>query len=386
MSDKRHRREGQRSERLPEDMGGASGLAQGSADIADLRLQAGELRRRCAETERQLDELQGTAERLRAVFEGSPVAIAEIDRDDRVRMWNPAAERMFGWLAEEVVGGPAPHVPVDRRAELAEFPRLVEVGVPVTGVETVRTRKDGSRVDVEISVAPILDPNGAIASYIAVYSDITERKRHERELQASRARIVQAADAERKRLERNLHDGAQQRLVCVLLALRAGTARLEADPAASKEILEGGTEELAAAMADLRELARGLHPALLTQRGLAPAIRLLADRSPVLVDVGTIPEERFPEPVEAAAYYVVAEALTNVARYSRASKVTVDVGLDGGLAVVDVRDDGVGGADPDTGSGLRGLADRVEALSGRLSVDSPAGVGTRLRAEIPVSP
>jgi PAS domain S-box-containing protein len=377
--------ERQPSTRLPDDTGRTPGPSA-STDIADLQRQARELRRHCVEAERHLEELRGSEERLRAIIEGSPVAIAEIDRDDLVRIWNPAAERLFGWLAEEVVGRPAPHVPIERTDELATFPRMVESGVPVTGIETVRARKDGSLVDVEISVAPILDPAGAIVSYIAVYSDITERKRQERELQASRARIVQAADAERKRLERNLHDGAQQRLVCVLLALRAGTARLEADPVASKEILEGGTEELAEAMADLRELARGLHPALLTQRGLAPAIRLLADRSPVLVDVGALPEERLPEPVEAAAYYVVAEALTNVARYSQASKVSVDVGVDGRLATVDVCDDGVGGADPGTGSGLRGLADRVEALSGRLSVESPAGAGTRLRAEIPVSP
>jgi PAS domain S-box-containing protein len=377
--------ERQPSTRLPDDTGHVPGPTA-SADITDLQRQAGELRRLCVEAERHLEELRGSEERLRAIIEGSPVAIAEIDCDDLVRIWNPAAERMFGWLAEEVVGRPAPHVPIERTDELATFPRMVESGVPVTGVETVRARKDGSLVDVEISVAPILDPAGAIVSYIAVYSDITERKRQERELQASRARIVQAADAERKRLERNLHDGAQQRLVCVLLALRAGTARLEADPVASKEILEGGTEELAEAMADLRELARGLHPALLTQRGLAPAIRLLADRSPVLVDVGALPEERLPEPVEAAAYYVVAEALTNVARYSQASKVSVDIGVDDRFAIVDVRDDGVGGADPGTGSGLRGLADRVEALSGRLSVESPAGAGTRLRAEIPVSP
>jgi signal transduction histidine kinase len=218
---------------------------------------------------------------------------------------------------------------------------------------------------------------------MSVFRDITERKRHERELQASRARIVQAGDAERRRLERNLHDGAQQRLVSISLALRRAQARLESDPAEAREVLDGASDELALAMEELRELARGLHPAILTQRGLGAAVRVLADRAPLPVEIAALPDDRLPEPVEAAIYYLVAEALTNVAKYAQASAAVVEITLQNGSAIVAISDDGIGGAAPADGSGLRGLADRVEALAGQLEVESPPGAGTRLKAEIP---
>jgi signal transduction histidine kinase len=198
------------------------------------------------------------------------------------------------------------------------------------------------------------------------------------ELAASRARIVQAGDAERRRLERNLHDGAQQRLVSLALRLRLA-ARRHPDDAD----LEHAGEELAHALQELRELARGIHPAVLTERGLEPALRALADRAPVPVELEVELDARLPDPVEAAAYYVVAEALTNVAKYARASLVRVRVTRAADEALLEVADDGAGGADPAGGSGLRGLADRVEALGGRLEIESPPGAGTRLRAAIP---
>jgi PAS domain S-box-containing protein len=203
------------------------------------------------------------------------------------------------------------------------------------------------------------------------------------ELVVSRARIVQAADAERRRLERNLHDGAQQRLVGLSLSLRLAHAALLRSPDDAKQLLERSMEELAQALEDLRELARGIHPAILTDRGLEPALEALAARSPVPVDLET-PSERLPEPVEAAAYYVVSEALANVAKYARASEVAVRVARADGRVVIEVADDGVGGADPRSGTGLRGLADRLAALEGRLDVSSPSGEGTRIRAEIPL--
>jgi signal transduction histidine kinase len=212
--------------------------------------------------------------------------------------------------------------------------------------------------------------------------EITERKRQEEELRHSRKRLLQAGDAERRRLERNLHDGAQQRLVSLSLALRLAQAKLKADPDAASKLLSGASEELAQALEELRELARGIHPAVLSDRGLSAALEALAGRAPLPVEV-LAPEERLPPPVEAAAYYVVSEALTNVAKYAQASAVGVRVTRLNGSAVVEVADDGVGGADPLNGSGLRGLADRVEALDGRLHVESAPGRGTVIRAEIP---
>ncbi len=158
------------------------------------------------------------------------------------------------------------------------------------------------------------------------------------------------------------------------------------DPAAARAALTGAGDELALALAELRELARGLHPAVLTDRGLRAAVEMLAGRAPIPVEIAGMPGERLPEPVEAAAYYLIAEALTNVAKYAEASAVRVRVAVRDGRVLVEVSDDGVGGADAATGSGLRGLADRVEALGGSLAVESPAGAGTSLRAEIPVEP
>ena len=203
------------------------------------------------------------------------------------------------------------------------------------------------------------------------------------QLAASRARIVEAGDAERRRLERNLHDGAQQRFVALALDLTLLGATLEKDPPAARKTLTAAQDQLAQGLDELRELARGIHPAVLTDRGLGPALQALVRRSPVPVEITELPEDRMDGPIEAAAYYVVAEAITNVAKYARATHVTVTVGRSSGLATLTVSDDGVGGADATLGTGLRGLADRLEALDGHLHVDSPPGRGTRVRAEIP---
>ena len=204
------------------------------------------------------------------------------------------------------------------------------------------------------------------------------------QLTASRARIVQAGDAERRRLERNLHDGAQQRFVSLALGLRLAQSQLAADPGAAAELLARASEELALGLEELRELARGIHPAVLTDRGLAAAVEALATRATLPVELTGLPSERLPEPIEAAAYYVVAESLANVAKYAAASQAQVDLARDDGVLVVEVSDDGLGGADPGKGSGLRGLTDRVEALGGRLQVSSERGLGTTVRAELPL--
>ena len=203
------------------------------------------------------------------------------------------------------------------------------------------------------------------------------------ELRASRARIVEAGYAERRRVERDLHDGAQQRLVALTMSLRLVRSKLDSDPAGAAELLDEALGELGEATVELRELARGIHPAVLTDRGLGAALAGLADRSPVPVEIAETPAERLPTGVESATYFVIAEALTNVARYAKADGATVRVARRNGAVEIEVADDGVGGADPAAGSGLRGLEDRVAALDGELAIESPRGGGTRVRARIP---
>jgi signal transduction histidine kinase len=206
------------------------------------------------------------------------------------------------------------------------------------------------------------------------------------QLRESRARIVEAGDTERRRLERNLHDGAQQRLVALALALGLAQSKVEQDPAGTVELLGAAREELTEALAELRELARGIHPAVLTERGLEYALRTLVERAPVEVAIDLQLEERPPPAVEAAAYYVVAEALANIGKYAQASSALVSVVSDGERLQVTVRDDGVGGADPSQGSGLRGLDDRVQAFGGWLRVTSRRDEGTEVHAELPLQP
>jgi signal transduction histidine kinase len=204
-----------------------------------------------------------------------------------------------------------------------------------------------------------------------------------RKLAASRARIVEAGDIERQRLERNLHDGAQQRLVSLALELRLVRASLRRDPTSAEARLTKAEGELGQALDELRELARGIHPAVLTDRGLAAALQAMAERASLPVELTRVPEDRLPDSIEAAIYYLVAEAITNVTKYAQATQASVAVERSNDIATVVVSDDGVGGAEPNSGSGLVGLADRVEALGGRLRIDSPAGRGTRITAEIP---
>ncbi len=203
------------------------------------------------------------------------------------------------------------------------------------------------------------------------------------ELRQSRERMVEIGVEERRRLERDLHDGAQQRLVSMALNMRLARTKLRDDPAAAEQLLDSAGVELDAALEELRELARGIHPAVLSDRGLNTALETLAVRAPFPVELAELPAERLPEAVELAAYYVVAEALTNVAKYADASRATVHVERENGRVTVAVEDDGVGGADPGHGTGLRGLADRLAVLEGRLEVDSPAGRGTTITARIP---
>ena len=205
------------------------------------------------------------------------------------------------------------------------------------------------------------------------------------ELRASRERIVTAGDAERRRLERNLHDGAQQRLVAIALQLRMAQGRIRGDPSLAEELVTSAGNELAQSLDELRELARGIHPGVLNH-GLSAALDSLASRSPVATTVSFQSSERLPEPVELAAYFVACEALANVGKYADATAARVRVFRRAGTAVIEIADDGVGGADASDGSGLRGLADRVAALDGTLRVISPPGAGTVVTAELPCEP
>jgi signal transduction histidine kinase len=275
---------------------------------------------------------------------------------------------------------------VDSDGHQVELPADDDPARAWTAVELEERRVGASVHDRTLCEDPELLGSVAAAAGLAMENERLQAQLRARveELRTSRARIVEAGTHERRRLERNLHDGAQQRLVALSLTLRLAQGKVHKDPEKATELLDAAQQELTLALGELRELARGIHPAVLSDRGLGAALEALAGRAPIEVDLAEIPGDRLPEAIEAAAYFVVAEALTNVAKYAHASQATVRVMRRNGHAVVEVADDGIGGADPDRGSGLKGLADRVSALDGSMSLDSPAGAGTRLRAEIPV--
>jgi signal transduction histidine kinase len=263
--------------------------------------------------------------------------------------------------------------------------------VPAAGRAVTILERNGRKVaalvhDEALSENPSLLDAVASAAGLALENErlLAESRARLDEVRDSRARIVEASVTERRRLERNLHDGAQQRLVTLSLHLRLAQETLHDDPFATQTMLAGAGDDLKKALDELRELARGLHPAVLTDRGLAPALESLANRSPFPVTIAGVPAGRLPEPVEAAIYYVVAESLTNAAKHSGATEGSVELSTTPETVVLEIRDDGSGGADLSSGSGLRGLVDRVEALGGTLQLESPADGGTSVRAELPL--
>jgi signal transduction histidine kinase len=268
--------------------------------------------------------------------------------------------------------------------------RAVELPAPDSGRRSTVVERDGQPVAVLIH-DPALEHNARLVESVGAAAGLAlenERLQAELrarlvELQASRARLVEATDAERRRIERDLHDGTQQRLVSIAMSLGLAESKLPADGAQAKPIVAQTREALAAALAELRDLTQGIYPTILTERGLAAALDELCGRAAITAHLRLFLDGRLPAPVETAAYYVVSEALTNAAKHSRATGVRVAATCAGGLLTIEVTDDGVGGAGAGRGSGLRGLADRVEALGGTLTVSSPAGRGTTLRAEFP---
>jgi PAS domain S-box-containing protein len=336
------------------------------------------------ERKRVEEELRASEARFREVANLAPVMIWTADPTGTITFFNQRWNEFTGTTVDELDASWWNNLhPDDREAGLEAWASAIASGRVYEHEYRLR-RADGEYRWVFDRGTPRFVGDGELAGFIGITVDITERKDWEDELRASRSRILEAQDTARRRLERNLHDGAQQRLVALALGLRLAQAKARTDPEATERLIAAAADELAQAINELRELARGIHPAILTDRGLPAAIEALASRSPTPVDVEVGLDERLPAPVEAAAYFVVSEALANVAKYAEASLVRVSVSRENGCARVEVADDGRGGADPSTGSGLRGLADRVAALDGRLEVLSAPGEGTRILAEIPL--
>jgi len=333
------------------------------------------LRERIAELERE-------RELLNAIANHAPSLICLVDDQGRVRPYasNKAFERILGYEPHETGGALfwERYVPDGARAKARDAILATIRSQTVSEVEGPWLQRDGTQIQIAWTCTPL----PRIASgpvFLITGVDVTDRARHEAEMRRSRSRIVAAADEARRRLERNLHDGAQQRLVALLLQLR-GAQRGTIPPDAA---VAAAVDELAAAVKELRELAQGIHPSALSERGLAAALRIVAARAPLPVELD-VTETPLDTNTAVAAYYIVSEALTNVAKYAEATRAAVRVRETERALVVVVEDDGKGGADASGGTGLSGLADRVAALDGAFSVDSPRGGGTRLRAELPL--
>lgn len=340
---------------------------------------------------------------IEALIESVDDAIYLVDPDGRVQFLNPAALRILGYDHPEELLGCVSHATIHyQRRDGSPFPaEECPMLRPRTTGETVReeldwfTRKDGRMVPVAYSSAPLATEEGRGA--VVVFRDVSDRLASEEvrrreaaeraraeELQASRARILAAMDAERRRLGRDLHDGAQQRLLHALLLLQDG--RLASDDTEIREAARAAAAgEIRGAMEDLRELAAGIHPAILTNRGLRAAIESITARVPLPVDLA-VPADRWPEPVEVAAYFVVTEALANVIKHAEgATHAQVQAVASPGTLRLVVEDDGAGGAVAVPGHGLGGLQDRVAALGGTFDVISPRGTGTQIVVTLPLA-
>jgi signal transduction histidine kinase len=278
----------------------------------------------------------------------------------------------------------------DSRHYVDAVGRPVELPGPETGRSVTQVDREGRRIAAIVHDPTLLEDPERVREAGAAAALALENERLEAELRAkveevraSRSRLVEVGWRQRRRLERDLHDGAQQRLVSLALTLRMARERVSPDNADAAALLDRSREELNLALSELRELARGIHPAVLADRGLSAAVTALAERAPLPVEVRGVPPERLPEHIELTAYFVISEALTNITKYAGANRAWVSVTQQNGRLLLEVGDDGVGGADVGRGSGLRGLADRLDAIEGRLYVESEPGRGTTVRATMP---
>lgn len=335
-----------------------------------------------------------TSQLTSAVLDASMDAVVTADRFGRITGWNASAEAMFGHAASDVVGRllgdtiiPA-HLQHAHRTGLAQSAAGDAGRAPGARTETTGQRADGTLFPVELTVTRVSDPDGSgDVTFVGFLRDISERHRLVAELRASRTRLIAASDDARRRVERDLHDGAQQQLVALAIALRGARNALDFDPRATAGLLDRSVAILASAIDELRELARGVHNEILTERGLGAALANLAKRSPIEVVLTADLTGRLPTLVETSVYYLVAEALTNATKYG-ANRVWLDARIgapSNDQLVVSIVDDGPGGADPGKGSGLTGLSERVQALGGSVVLDSRRGEGTTVRAEVPLA-
>lgn len=349
---------------------------------------------------RRTAQLRASEARLRALMANVPGAIYRCapDRDWTMELISDEIERISGYPPGDFINSAVRAFasiihPEDReRVEDAVF-EACAAGRPFV-LEYRLQRADGDERWVLERGQLVHGTNGrtwldgAIFDISARRQAEEERRRREAEqarvveLRASRARIIQAADAARRRIERDLHDGAQQRFVAVALQLRLLVSQLAKTAPHVAPLIEHTLDELQCAIDELRELARGIHPALLSERGLVCAVEALLSRMPMVATLHDAPAQRLPKPVEVAFYYLIAESLTNACKHADAKVVSVEIGLEDARAWVEVRDDGVGGATASEGSGLSELVDRIEALDGTVSVLSPPCQGTTVRAEV----
>jgi PAS domain S-box-containing protein len=333
-------------------------------------------------------ELAASDARQRAVLEAALDAVVSIDQRGQVTYVNSAFEQTFGCQAKDVIGRELAEVivpPAARGAHREGIARYWSTGqsrILDKRIEMTAVHADGTEFAAEVTVTRTGVPGEP--SFTGFIRDITERRRAQQELMASRARIVAASDAARQRVTRDLHDGAQQWFVNTLINLQLAEQKWESAPQRAKELLGAALSDARHGVEDLRGIEAGIHPAILTQRGLAAAVGSLSARLPIPVQAD-VPEGRFSAPVEASVYFFCSEALTNVVKHAQASCAWVRVEVSGGQCAVEVRDDGVGGAGPRSeSSGLTGLRDRIGALDGTVDVLSPDSGGTTLRAVIPV--
>jgi PAS domain S-box-containing protein len=353
-----------------------------------MRLAAEQTARERDVAEARTAELTASEARQRAILEAALDGVVSIDRQARITYANTAAERIFGYPADELVGRELaeaivpPSLREAHRRGIARYLATEEKNILDQRIEVTAMRSDGSEFPVELAITRTGPPGSP--AFTGHLRDITERRRAEQELMASRARLVTASDAARQRVTRDLHDGAQQRLICTVIGLQLAQEKWESEPGRARELLDLALEDARHGINELREIASGLHPAILSQRGLAAALAALTDRLPVPVELH-LPGGRLPHPIEASAYFFCSEALTNVVKHARANSASVRIAVCDDRYTIEVSDDGVGGARARSdSSGLTGLRDRIGALNGTMDVVSPAEGGTVLNAWIPL--
>jgi PAS domain S-box-containing protein len=369
-------------------LAGSHGFTGYFRDITERQHAAEQATRERDLAEARAVELAAIERQQRSILEAALDCVISSDETGRVTYFNAAAERTFGCSADQVIGqemADAIIPPSLRDAHRRGFARHLVTGesrVLDRHVELTAMRADGTEFPAELAITRVDLPGGPV--FTGYLRDISERKRAEQDLRDARRRVIEAADGERRRIARDLHDGAQQRLVNVELNLQLAEQQLGVDAQSARESIALAREEARSGTVALREMVAGIHPAILTHRGLAAAITSLAGRLPVPVELSELHEGRFAQPVEAGAYFVISEALTNVVKHAHASHVRVQTAVAEGHLVVVVSDNGVGGAARGGGSGLIGLTDRVAALDGTLDLASDAGRGTILSCRIPL--